>query len=103
MELQIEADPRPSPIRNEIAVARLRSTIEEEVLDADMVMEPFKVPGGPGRTGEMNVQRGRAMGRQRDVVGLAQGRRDLKTGGPEAARRIRLEDIDGAGFKQAPE
>ena len=98
---------RPMPgraaIRLQQPVARLDGAVEEQPLDADVVVEPLEMNGGAGGAREVRVEGGGAMGRERGGMRLAEGSRDPEAGRAEAACGISLEDVDGSGFQQPSE
>lgn len=63
---------RARKIGAEHAVLGNRSAIEQHVLDAHVIMKPFEMPQARCRAGGVNMQRGRAMTGEIDVIG-AQG------------------------------
>ena len=64
-------------------------------------MEILGVPKRPDGAGGMKVQGGRAMGREREMMGLAESGGLKETGITTAAAGIGLQDVDGASLEHA--
>jgi hypothetical protein len=65
----------------------LDEAVEEHPLDADVVVEPLDVADDAARAARMEVERGRGVRRERDVVGLREGDGAEEAGDAETARR----------------
>ena len=88
-------------IERNLAVTGLWSSVEQHVLDPHMIVEPFEVAQPRRSTSGMQMQGGRAVSRQIDVMGLAQCRGLHKAADAAAARHVGLQHIDRGQREQA--
>ena len=90
-------------IGGNLTVMRLGGSVEQHVLDAHMVVEPFEVTQPRRGAGGMKMQGRGAMSRQIDVLRLAQCRDLRKARNAAATRHIGLQHIDRREREQPTE
>ena len=101
--LQLEAVSRPGEVRPQPALLRLDGTVKEQALDADVVVEPLEMADVLNRAAGMDVDGRRRMRRQRHGKGVGDRACGEEPADAEAARRVRLKDVDRPCREQAAE
>src|SRR5581483_3728878 len=90
---EFHSNPQARAVWLQHPVHRLRHSVEKHSLNASVVVKVFKVPHRDRRAANMHVQRRSGMGRQGQVVGLAQGCRLKESSESSAARSVGLEHV----------
>src|SRR5690348_12597641 len=100
LALQLDAEPRTREIRTQLAMLWRERTVEEHVLDADVIVEVLDVAQPLERARRLRVQQGGAVRRERNAPRLAQGIHDEKPRDAAAARGVGLQYVDGMGIER---
>ena len=90
-------------VGGKLAAARFRGAFEQQPFNPDVIVEPLEVPDDPKRAARVNVEGGRRVRRERNVMGLGERGGAKKAGDPEAAGRVRLKDIHCARLEHPAE
>ena len=93
---QLDAEPRSRPIGRHLARDGLGEAVEEEALDADMVVEPFEMAQVRHRGEGVRVDRRRGVPRDVELVRVGERRGGQQPGHAAAAGGVGLEAVDGA-------
>src|SRR3569623_2016604 len=86
-----------------MALSRIAKAIEEDALDAGMVVKVLHMNGTRNRTAHMKVHARSAMGRERNIVCPAERSSIKESADAAAASAIGLEDGDGLRVEHTAE
>jgi hypothetical protein len=98
---EIQPEPRARVVRRQPALRRLRRPVEQQALDALVIVEPLQVYRRRRTTTGRHVQRRRAMAGQRHAKRVRQGGGPHEAGEAAAAGGVGLQHVHGTGFEQA--
>ena len=101
--LELETVSGAREIRTKNSGDGLRDSVEQHLLNPDVIVEVFEV--GDTRRGTTNVEMksGSGMSRDRNLKRVRQFGGFHESGNPSAARRIDLKDVHRTGFEHALE